>query len=74
MLCGSLGGRGAWGRMHICIGLAELSPFAVTVTTLLISCTPVQNKKFRGKKIKHFYFLKNALRVFCYDRSGRVNM
>ena len=45
-----------------------------TVTTLLISYTPVQNEKFRGKKIKHFYILKNALRVFCYDRSGHVNM
>ena len=39
MLCGSLDGREVWGRMDTSI--AELSPFAETITTLLISYNPV---------------------------------
>ena len=62
MLCSSLNGRGIWGRMDTCIGMAEsihCSP--ETITTLLISCTPIQNvfgvklkKKLRLKK--EFFF------------------
>ena len=40
MLCGSLDGREVWGRMDTYI-YAELSPFAETITTLLISYNPV---------------------------------
>ena len=51
MICGSLGGKGAWGRMDPCICMAEsLSCSPETVTTLLIDCTSKQNKKFVLKK------------------------
>ena len=52
VLCGSLDGRGVWGRMDTCICMAEsiYCPLE-TITTLLISYSPVQNKKF--KKIFH---------------------
>ena len=46
MLCGSLDGRGVWGKMDTCICMAE-SLFCPpeTITTWLISYTPIQNKK-----------------------------
>ena len=46
MLGGSLDGRGLGGRMDTCICTAEsfFHP-AETITTLLISYTPIQNKK-----------------------------
>ena len=51
MLCGSLDGRGVWGRMDTCICMAESLCCALeTITTLIIGYIPVQNKKF--KKIK----------------------
>ena len=41
---GSLDGRRAWGRMDACICLAEsLRCSPETITTLLISYTPIQN-------------------------------
>ena len=44
MLCGSLIGRGVWGRMDMCICMAEsLSCSPEIITTLLIGCTPIQN-------------------------------
>ena len=49
MLCGSLDGRGVWGRMDTCICVAEsLHCSPETVTTLLISYTPIQNKKLKN--------------------------
>ena len=53
MLCGSLDGRGVWGRIDICICIAE-SFFCPpeTITILLIGCTPKQNKKFNKKRKK----------------------
>ena len=66
MLCASLDGRGVWGRMDACVCLAEsfhCSP--ETITTLLISYSPVQNgfgvknktlkNKLFGKKKKNFF-------------------
>ena len=53
MLCGSLDGRGVWGRMDTCIWMAELlycSP--ETVTILLIRYTPIQNKKLKKESEK----------------------
>ena len=42
MSCGSLDGRGVWGRMDTCICTAEsLCCPAETITTLLIGYTPV---------------------------------
>ena len=53
ILCGSLDGRGVWGRMDIGICMAEsLSCSPETITTLLIGYTPIQNKKFKRKKKK----------------------
>ena len=53
MLCGSLDGRGVWGRMDSCIGLAEsLCCPPETITTLLTGYTPIQNKKLKKKKVK----------------------
>ena len=51
MLCGSLDGRGVWGRMDTCVCMAEsLCCASEAVTTLLIGYIPIQNKKL--KKIK----------------------
>ena len=51
MLRGSLDGRGVWGRMDTCVCMAEsFSCPLETITTLLISYTPIQNKKFKKKK------------------------
>ena len=57
MLCGSLDGRRVWGRMDTCICMAEslhCSPEIIII--LLISYTPIQNKKFK-KKLKWIYVL-----------------
>ena len=50
MLCGSLDGRTIWGRMDICTCMAESFAVQLKLTTLLISYTPVQNKRFFLKK------------------------
>ena len=50
MLCGSLDRKGVLGRMDTCICMAEsLCCSPETITTLLIGCTPIQNKKFKDK-------------------------
>ena len=50
MLGNSLDGRGIWGRRDTYIGTAEsLHCSPQTITTLLISYTPIQNKKLRKK-------------------------
>ena len=53
MLCASLDGRGVWGRMDIwtCMTESLCSSFE-TIIKLLISYTPIQNKKFEKKRIK----------------------
>ena len=53
VLCGSLDGRGIRERINTCICMAEpvcCSP--ETITTLLISYTPIPNKKFKKLKKK----------------------
>ena len=53
MLRGSLDAMGAGRRMDTCVCMAESfrgSPEIITI--LLISCTPIENKKFKLKKIK----------------------
>ena len=48
VLCVRLDGRGVWGRMDTCICMAEsLHCLPETITTLLISYTPMQNKQKR---------------------------
>ena len=65
VLCGSLGGRGALGRMDICICMAEsLCCPPKTITTLLICYTPTQNKKF----FKKFMEADNAKTTHFLDR------
>ena len=47
-LCGSLDRRGICGRMDTYICIAEtLHQLPETTTILLISCTPIQNNKFK---------------------------
>ena len=51
MLCGSLDGRGVWGRMDTCVWMAESLHYSLeTITTLLISYTAIQNKKLEKKE------------------------
>ena len=59
MLCASLDGKGVWGRTDMCISMAESLPCSPeTITTLLISYSPIQNvfsvknNKNKIKKIK----------------------
>ena len=48
VLCGSLDGRGVWGRMDTCICMDESLGYSLeTITTLLIGYIPIQNKKFK---------------------------
>ena len=59
MLYGSLDARGTWERMDTCICMAEsLLCSPETITVLLISYTPIQNKKV--KKFKNTFFKKNG--------------
>ena len=46
MLCGSLDRRGVWGRMDTFIPMAESLLCSLKTITLLISYTPIQNRKF----------------------------
>ena len=47
VLCGSLHERGVWGREDTCIWMAGSLCWAPeTIIALLISCTPISNKKF----------------------------
>ena len=49
----NLDGRGVWGRMDTCICMAEsLWCASEPITALLISYTPMQNKKFKNKQTK----------------------
>ena len=48
ILCSRLDGKGVWGRMGTCINICMAESLCCptgTVTTLLISYTPIQNKK-----------------------------
>ena len=56
VVCGSLDGREVWKRMDTCICTAEpLCLLPETITTLLIICTPIQNKKLKKKDAVHIY-------------------
>ena len=44
MLCGTLDGRGVWGRIDSCIWRAESLPCPPETITLLISYNPIQYK------------------------------
>ena len=69
MLCGSLDGRGVWRRMDTCICMAEaLHCSPETITTLLISYTPIQNKKFKRKKKGNKFTLSPSLPYFTMSK------
>ena len=64
-VCGSLDGRGVSGRMDTCICTAEsLCCSPKTITTLLISYTPIQTKKFKNKSIKKYKINSSNLWLF----------
>ena len=44
MFCGSLDGRGVWGRVDTC--MTESLPCSPETITLLAGYTPIQNKNF----------------------------
>ena len=51
MLCGSLDGRGVWGRRDTCTCMAEsLCGSPETITTLLTRYTPIQNSFLKKEK------------------------
>ena len=58
MLCGSLDGRGVWGRMDTCVCPAEFLRWSPETVTLLIGCTPIQNKKLKNEEA--FFATKNG--------------
>ena len=65
MLCGSLDGRGVWGRMDTRICMAEsFCSSPETITTLLIGYTPTQNK-LKNKCTCNF--IRNCQIVFQSD-------
>ena len=83
MLCGSLDGRGVWGRMDTCIFMAEsLHCSPETITALLIDYTPIQNKKLKKKKSLWQYppqmddtersdIIRSLQRLYCFSYSNK---
>ena len=56
VLCGRLDGRGVYGRMGICICMAEsFCCSSETITTLVISYTPIQSKNLKKKKTSQLF-------------------
>ena len=58
---------GVWERMYTCIFICmaeSLFCLPETITTLLISCTPIQNKKFKNTNIKHTSLIMSKLSTF----------
>ena len=72
VLCGRLDGRGVYGRMGICICMAEsFCCSSETITTLVISYTPIQSKNLKKKK-PHSYFkmFKRSIEVWAVSWSS----
>ena len=66
MLCGSLDGRGVWGRMDRCICMAEsLCCPPETITTLLIGYTPIYH-------IIYLWNLKNNTNELIYKTNSVI--
>ena len=67
--CGSLDGRGVWGRMDTCICVTEsLHCSPETITTLLISYTPIQNKKFVFKNDYTYMYIHTYIHIHTHNR------
>ena len=65
MSCGSLDGKGVWGRVNTCICMAEpLYCSLETVTTLSISYTPIQNKKLKKESEKTTQKTKDIFKLY----------
>ena len=64
--CGSLDGRGVWGRRDACVRVAEsLCRPPETITTLLTDSAPIQNTKLKKKKrIRHL-----LIHIYWFGRS-----
>ena len=73
MLCGSLDAKGVWERTDTCICMAEsLCSSPEITTTLLISATPIQNKKC-FKKLHRLYSgisgkEKTGFKIWIYSK------
>ena len=68
VLCGSLDGKGVWGRMDTCIYMAEsfhCLPEAITI--LLIGYTSMENKKFKLKNKSGFNILSSIFRYYVAE-------
>ena len=66
MSCGSLDGRGVWGKLdtYIYIYMAgSLRSSPETIIALLIGYTPIQNKKFFKKSLS-FSIMSFVLKLF----------
>ena len=65
MLCASLDGKGACGKMNTWICMIEfLHHSSETTTTLLTEYTPIQNKTFKVWKQKHY--VVHLKLIHCY--------
>ena len=71
MLCGNLDGRGVWGRTDTSMCMAEpLGCSPETVTALLTSSTPIQNKKFiikHGRKAFVYIFINYMCKIYIIE-------
>ena len=66
MPCGIVDGRGVWGRIHTCIHMAEsLCCPPETITTLLISYIPIQNKKLKKQRQRQTPFFLKRTNLWC---------
>ena len=63
MLCGSLDGRGVWGRTDPCIRMTE----SLHCSPETISYTPIQNEKFKVKKKKYEFCFSAELSEMIAD-------
>ena len=64
MLCGSLDGRGVWGRMDTCIHMKSVCCSSEIVTALFIASTPIQSKVKKKKK-------KKTWNLFLFPNSSK---
>jgi len=65
MLCYSLNKKGVWGRMDICICMAEsLHCSLETITTLLISYTPNKIKSLKKNKMDFLCMMQIPNKAF----------
>ena len=64
MLDGSLDGREVWGEwIHVCLA-ESLHCSPETITILLITYTPIENKTFNFKKVPSDYYFSFQSCIF----------